>query len=65
MPKCGAKSARATVEENRAKLTELDAEAADRLKPSDTTRIARALEVVLSTGRTLKRVAEKPRRWDR
>jgi tRNA dimethylallyltransferase len=31
----------------------LDAEAAARLKPTDTTRIARALEVVLSSGRTL------------
>ncbi len=41
------------VDENRAKLAELDAEAAERLKPSDTTRIARALEVVLSTGKTL------------
>ena len=41
------------VEENRAKLAELDAEAAQRLKPSDKTRIARALEVVLSTGKTL------------
>ena len=41
------------VEENRAKLEEADSEAAARLKPADTTRIARALEVVLSTGRTL------------
>lgn len=41
------------VDENRARLTELDTEAAERLKPSDTTRIARALEVVLSTGKTL------------
>ena len=41
------------VEENRGKLAELDPEAAGRLKPTDTTRIARALEVVLSTGRTL------------
>ena len=41
------------VEENRRKLAVLDAEAAARLKPTDTTRIARALEVVLSTGRTL------------
>ena len=32
---------------------ELDPEAAARLKPADTARIARALEVVLSTGRTL------------
>ena len=42
-----------SVEENRQKLAVLDAEAAARLKPTDTTRIARALEVVLSTGRTL------------
>ena len=42
-----------SVEENRVKLEELDAEAAARLKPRDTTRIARALEVVLSTGKTL------------
>jgi tRNA dimethylallyltransferase len=41
------------VEENRAKLAKLDAEAAERLKPRDTTRIARALEVVLSTGKSL------------
>jgi tRNA dimethylallyltransferase len=41
------------VEENRARLAELDAEAVGRLKSTDTTRIARALEVVLSTGRTL------------
>jgi tRNA dimethylallyltransferase len=43
----------ASVEANRARLAKLDAEAAGRLKPADTTRIARALEVVLSTGRTL------------
>ena len=42
-----------SVEENRVRLEELDAVAAGRLKPTDTTRIARALEVVLSTGRTL------------
>jgi tRNA dimethylallyltransferase len=42
------------VEENCAKLKELDAEAAERLNPADTTRIARALEVVLSTGKTLR-----------
>jgi tRNA dimethylallyltransferase len=41
------------VEGNRRKLAVLDAEAAARLKPTDTTRIARALEVVLSSGRTL------------
>jgi tRNA dimethylallyltransferase len=43
----------ASLEENRARLAELDAEAAERLKPTDKARIARALEVVLSTGRTL------------
>jgi tRNA dimethylallyltransferase len=43
----------ASVEENRERLAELDPDAAARLKPTDTTRIARALEVVLSTGRTL------------
>lgn len=34
-------------------LSEADPEAAARLNPSDTTRVARALEVVRSTGRTL------------
>jgi tRNA dimethylallyltransferase len=43
----------APVEENRAKLETLDPEAAAKLKPGDTTRISRALEVVLSTGRPL------------
>jgi tRNA dimethylallyltransferase len=43
----------AAVEENRAKLQALDAEAAARLNAGDTTRINRALEVLLSTGRTL------------
>ena len=41
------------VEENRSKLLALDPAAAARLKPADTTRINRALEVILSTGRTL------------
>jgi tRNA dimethylallyltransferase len=41
------------VEENRAKLEQLDPDAAGRVGPGDTTRIARALEVILSTGRTL------------
>jgi tRNA dimethylallyltransferase len=40
--------------ENRADLELLDPEAAARLNPADTTRIARALEVVQSTGRSLK-----------
>ena len=43
----------ASVAENRAKLEALDPAAAARLKPTDTTRIARALEVMVSTGRTL------------
>jgi tRNA dimethylallyltransferase len=42
------------VEANRAKLAEADPNAASRLQPADTTRIARALEVVLSTGKTLR-----------
>lgn len=42
-----------TVEQNRAELERLDPEAAARLNPADTARIARALEVGLSTGRTL------------
>ena len=43
----------ASVEANRAKLAQLDPEAAARLKPGDKARIARALEVVLSTGKPL------------
>ncbi|HEX6072017.1 MAG TPA: tRNA (adenosine(37)-N6)-dimethylallyltransferase MiaA [Sphingomicrobium sp.] len=43
----------ASAEANRAKLAELDPDAAARLNPSDSARIARALEVVLSTGRPL------------
>jgi tRNA dimethylallyltransferase len=43
----------AGVAENLAALTPLDPCAAARLNPGDTTRIARALEVVWSTGRTL------------
>jgi len=42
-----------TVDENRAKLEKLDPDAAARLNRGDTTRINRALEVILSTGRTL------------
>jgi tRNA dimethylallyltransferase len=42
-----------SVEQNRAELERLDPNAASRLNPADTTRIARALEVVVSTGRTL------------
>ena len=43
----------APVEANRGELERVDPEAAARLKAGDTARIARALEVVLSTGRTL------------
>ena len=43
-----------SVEDNRTELAALDPQAAARLNPADTTRIARALEVVQSTGRTLK-----------
>ena len=43
-----------SVGEAHAFLGEEDREAAGRLRPSDSTRIARALEVVRSTGRTLK-----------
>jgi tRNA dimethylallyltransferase len=42
-----------SVKQNRAALERSDPEAAQRLHSADTTRIARALEVVLSTGRTL------------
>jgi tRNA dimethylallyltransferase len=49
----------ASVDENRESLWELDPEAADRLKPADTARISRALEVVLSTGRTLAQWQER------
>ena len=44
----------ASVAENLAALAPLDPVAAATLNPGDTTRIARALEVVKSTGRTLK-----------
>ena len=43
----------ATVKTNCARLADVDPEAADRLNPGDTARIARALEVVLSTGTPL------------
>lgn len=43
----------ASLEDNRAKLTTLDPAAAARLDAGDKTRITRALEVILSTGRTL------------
>lgn len=43
----------ASLEANRARLQKLDPGAAVRLKPADSARIARALEVAQSTGRTL------------
>ncbi len=43
-----------SIQENRLELERLDPEAAARLNPADARRIARALEVVKSTGRTLK-----------
>jgi tRNA dimethylallyltransferase len=43
----------ASIEQNRARLEALDPHAAARLKPGDTARISRALEVILSTGRPL------------
>ena len=43
----------ASVEHNYTRLARLDAEAASRLRPSDKTRIARALEVAMSTGKAL------------
>jgi tRNA dimethylallyltransferase len=52
-PKIRARVRGARVDENRAKLRSLDAEAAARVNAGDTTRTNRALEVILSTGRTL------------
>jgi len=52
-PEVRARVRGAPVEENRAKLEALDPDAAGRLNSGDTTRINRALEVMLSTGRTL------------
>lgn len=43
----------APVEANRARLEQADPQAAAKLRPGDTARIGRALEVALSTGRTL------------
>ena len=48
-----------SVDENRGKLRTLDRSAAERLKSADTTRIARALEVILSTGKTLSQWQEE------
>ena len=52
-PKVRARVREAANEDNRTKLATLDPAAAARLKPADTARINRALEVILSTGRTL------------
>ena len=52
-PEVRARIRSAPVEVNQADLRKLDPEAAGRLNAKDTTRIARALEVILSTGRTL------------
>lgn len=52
-PEVRARVRQATVEQNRAELEKRDPPAAARLNPADTTRINRALEVLLSTGRTL------------
>jgi tRNA dimethylallyltransferase len=49
----------ASVAENHAALSSLDPEAAARLNPGDSTRVARALEVVRSTGRPLARWQEE------
>jgi tRNA dimethylallyltransferase len=57
----------AAVDQNRAELEKLDPDAAARLNPADTTRINRALEVILSTGRTLGELRPlillPPRKW--
>ena len=52
-PEVRRKVREASVEENRERLIKLDPKSADRLKPADRLRMSRALEVVLSTGKTL------------
>lgn len=52
-PEVRARVRETAVEENRIKLARLDPETAARLNRADTTRINRALEVILSTGRAL------------
>jgi tRNA dimethylallyltransferase len=52
-PEIRARVRNAPVEENGEKLRALDPAAAERINPGDSTRINRALEVILSTGRTL------------
>ena len=65
-PEIRARGARGNgVAENLAELMPLDPVAATSLNPGDTTRIARALEVVRSTGRTLARMAAAARGRDR
>jgi tRNA dimethylallyltransferase len=49
----------ASVEDNYDRLRQLDPAAAARLNPADTTRVARALEVILSTGRALAKWQEE------
>jgi tRNA dimethylallyltransferase len=52
-PEIRAKVRNTPLDENRERLQALDPDAVARLKPGDTARISRALEVILSTGRTL------------
>ena len=52
-PEVRARVRETPTEENCAKLETLDPATAGRLRPADTARINRALEVILSTGRTL------------
>ena len=52
-PEVRARVREGEVADNYAKLKTFDAAGAERLKPADTARINRALEVILSTGRTL------------
>jgi len=52
-PEIRARVRDADVADNYLKLRTFDAKAAERLKPADTSRVNRALEVILSTGRTL------------
>jgi tRNA dimethylallyltransferase len=52
-PEVRARARQGSTEDNYTKLETLDPESAARLKRSDTGRISRALEVILSTGRTL------------
>jgi tRNA dimethylallyltransferase len=52
-PDVRARVREAPLDDNRLRLRTLDPDAAARLNPADTARISRALEVILSTGRTL------------